>query len=630
MTSKKDNYLKLVLSGLEHLPNSVSQDDCVVFGDWVSQIKRNDSKGRVNLFPFDFNVEEIQSREDILNQDEQVRALYSDLLPLMAEKLNKLHAENYTIRQWEIIVGFWLRHFLDALMVRWVLVSAALKLDFSHVYLIDTSKKSLCPQPKSRDEFAILCNSSGKVGLRWNQFIVSKIASVILANRDISANTKIEIVRFSIDQPKKYYKKSLFFNKVKKSVKIFSKFVIEGISRKFPSRILMYSPNLNVLEMLVLSIKLRKFPFIYFLRDSSSIERGYYSNSSILSNNREISIAHNPEKNDDELREIFDEPQKYKCPFSNLVMELLSQSIPRCYIEDWASYNQALNRLNLPKTLDHIYVGSGIITDELLRLYVAKMVSKHCDFIISQHGGVYGFSLIQEKTEFVEQRISDKWISWGWTSNNRKNVVPGPALKGQVKLKLSSERESLFIALPPIRFSPSRLNYSDPYEIVESHIKFIRSLDPRISNNVIIRPAPNHRNFQYVIDLEKQFKVSKTGSFNDDLSKSKLFLCTHNATTMLEALFSNFPTIILLPKYKYYTQHYVREEAWPMIQELKEVGIYFDDPEAAKKQIQTVWSDVDGWWRSKEIQEVLNKFCQIYCRKSNNYLNSLATIINRK
>ena len=74
----------------------------------------------------------------------------------------------------------------------------------------------------------------------------------------------------------------------------------------------------------------------------------------------------------------------------------------------------------------------------------------------------------------------------------------------------------------------------------------------------------------------------------------------------------------------------MREEAWPMIQELKEVGIYFDDPEAAKKQIQTVWSDVDGWWRSKEIQEVLNKFCQIYCRKSNNYLNSLATIINRK
>ena len=91
MTSKKDNYLKLVLSGLEHLPNSVSQDDCVVFGDWVSQIKRNDSKGRVNLFPFDFNVEEIQSREDILNQDEQVRALYSDLLPLMAEKLNLVY-----------------------------------------------------------------------------------------------------------------------------------------------------------------------------------------------------------------------------------------------------------------------------------------------------------------------------------------------------------------------------------------------------------------------------------------------------------------------------------------------------------------------------------------------------------
>ena len=64
MTSKKDNYLKLVLSGLEHLPNSVSQDDCVVFGDWVSQIKKTDIKRKVKLFPFDFNVEEVQSRKE--------------------------------------------------------------------------------------------------------------------------------------------------------------------------------------------------------------------------------------------------------------------------------------------------------------------------------------------------------------------------------------------------------------------------------------------------------------------------------------------------------------------------------------------------------------------------------------
>ena len=60
---------------------------------------------------------------------------------------------------------------------------------------------------------------------------------------------------------------------------------------------------------------------------------------------------------------------------------------------------------------------------------------------------------------------------------------------------------------------------------------------------------------------------------------------------------------------------------------MKNVGIYFDNPEAAREKIHSVWSDVDGWWQSKEIQEVVNKFCQVYCAKSSDYLTSLAVVL---
>ena len=83
--------------------------------------------------------------------------------------------------------------------------------------------------------------------------------------------------------------------------------------------------------------------------------------------------------------------------------------------EEWKELNRLSNKLKLPKKTDIIYVGSGIITDECLRLYVSRQVGLGGKFIISQHGGVYGHSLIQEKTEFVEHRVSDKWISWGWS-----------------------------------------------------------------------------------------------------------------------------------------------------------------------------------------------------------------------
>lgn len=627
MDKIKNKALKLILSGLENIPNSQTQEDCVIFGDWMSEIMKENVRHNFQLFPFDFNLNEIQSKQDILNQDKRVRDLYSDLLPSLATSLNVLHEETLSEKQWEVIIGYWLRHFLDALMVRWVLVSKALQLDLSHVYMFDTSDPNLCPQPSTRDDFANLCNSSFADSLKWNQFIISMIASKILNTKGKNSAPTVVLIKPENFKQRRNVNKQKFLFRFKNVMKRITKFSLELVCSIFPSKILIYSPNLTVFEMLVLSVKLRKFPYFYFLRESSALTQINYGASSLLTHVFKKTVVHNQEKDNLKLRDNFSGLIKRKDAFSTLIMEILPYSIPRCYIEEWSSLNEALDKMKLPKNINQIYVGSGIITDELLRLYVAKMSVKDCEFIISQHGGVYGFSLIQEKTEFIEQRISDKWISWGWTSNKIKSVVPGPALKGALKLKLNSERKSLFLALPPVRFSPGRLNYSDPYEIVQTHIDFIQSLEMDISQNVIIRPAPNHRNFRYIKDFERYFKVSKSGSFKDDLSKSKLFLCTHNATTMLEALYSNFPTIILLPKYKYYTQHYVRDEALPIIQEMKNVGIYFDNPEAAREKIHSIWSDVDGWWQSKEIQEVVNKFCQVYCAKSSDYLTSLAVAL---
>ena len=314
--------------------------------------------------------------------------------------------------------------------------------------------------------------------------------------------------------------------------------------------------------------------------------------------------------------------------FSDFAASSIAQNIPRCYVEDWQLLKDKTKNLNLPNTTDLLYVGSGVITDECLRLYLAQQIGIGSKLITSQHGGTYGISLIKEKTEYVEQRVSDKWISWGWKSKKRENVIPGPALKGKIKLKLQAKRDLMLVTLPPVRFSPSRLNYSDPYEIVQSHIDFIKSLDPEISNNTLIRPAPNHRFSKYITEFESDFNVSKKGSLWDDISKSKLFLCTHNGTTMLESLHANFPTIILLPKYKFYTQHYVREEAIPMIDEMKRVGIYFSDPEEARKKINLIWPDVNSWWEQNEIQEVVKFFCDMYSRRSDDFLDSLAKAIN--
>ena len=621
--NSKNRNLKLVLCGLENITDVSSFHDYVIFGNWMSEDATEDRKINVQLFPFNFDTKEIQTEDNLVEQDQKVVDLYEELIPLLTTSLNKLHDVALSSVQWEAVIGYWLRHFLDAVMVRWALVSSALELDLAHVYLADVSSLEAFPQPKSRDDFAYLCNSSKK----WNQFIISKIANTQIENTQKSFSSETlrcleedKFIEGDLNKPLSRASHQV-------SLKNFTKFVIEGLSRLIPAKILIYSPTLTIIEKLKLALKLGKFPYLYFLKDYASIVSRDYSNHPIFldANKRGYDADNNRVKN---IRTCFEGIIDTDDLFASLIVEILPHSIPRCYVEEWSLLNKVLDDANLPENLDKIYVGSGIITDEILRLYVSRMMVKGTEFIISQHGGVYGFTLVPEKTEFIELRISNKWISWGWTSSITNKVVPGPALKGRLKISNNDSSEGMLIALPPVRFSPSRLNYSDPYEIVQSHVDFINSLDNFISSKVITRPAPNHREFSYVKDFETSFNVAKKGSFNDDLAKSKLFLCTHNATTMLEALRANFPTIIMLPKYKYYTQHYLRKDALPIIQEMKEVGIYFDDAIAARDKVHSIWSDVDAWWYSAEVQEVVNKFCKLYCRKDNNHLDSLVRVIN--
>lgn len=617
--------LNLVLCGLENVNLNGRGDTFVIFGDWVSEQKYKNNLKDTKLFPFDFDVSEIQTRAEILTQDKQVQKLYLKLLKTLSQSLNSAHNESFSVKQWEIIIGYWLRHYLDALMVRWILCKKVLQLKVNNIFLFETFNENIFPLPATRDDFARFCNSSQ----RWNQLIISRITENII---DQSCSDLYPPKVYIQPGPLKFsngFKQEMVFTRWIHRAKNFSKSIIESLCRLLPASILVYSPNLTIYQIILLAFKLKRIPFIYFLRDSSKVS-GVYSSSSDVHRGNSIGMASQENISSNLLRTKLQKMLVSKDSFSKLVSELLPVSLPRCYLEDWSKYRQSLKCLNLPKNIEKIYVGSGIITDEILRLFVAEKISDGCEFIISQHGGVYGFSLIQEKTEFVETRIADKWISWGWKSSKLTNVVAGPALKGMIDLNLPSKRDSIFVALPPVRFSPSRMNYSDPYEIVQGHIDFLQSLDKDIKRNVLIRPAPNHRNFEYIKKFEEHFVVSKSGTFEDDLRKSKLFLCTHNATTMLEALYSNFPTIILLPKNKYYTQHYLRDEAIPIINKMKKVGIYFDNTCDAKEKINSIWNDIDNWWGDEAIQSTVSEFCDIYCAKVPEPLESLANIIGIK
>ena len=45
-----------------------------------------------------------------------------------------------------------------------------------------------------------------------------------------------------------------------------------------------------------------------------------------------------------------------------------------------------------------------------------------------------------------------------------------------------------------------------------------------------------------------------------------------------------------------------------LFEELKRVKVYHETPESASKHINEIWDNVEGWWESSEVQEVMDVF----------------------
>ena len=111
---------------------------------------------------------------------------------------------------------------------------------------------------------------------------------------------------------------------------------------------------------------------------------------------------------------------------------------------------------------------------------------------------------------------------------------------------------------------------------------------------------------------------SANKSMYRSINENRLFIGTYNATTILEALASNCPTILFWnPKY-----WELNASALKDYERLKRSGILFDTPMEAADQVNKVWDNIDQWWLEGDRQEVIKIFCSKYAKTEKNWLYS--------
>ena len=514
---------------------------------------------------------------DKLGQDYlELRSLYEDLLKELATKLNELHSVDYSIRYWRIFVGPWLGYFVQILFDRWTMLQLAIKeYDISGVKVIRSSDDHLVPN--DLNEFtSLIVNDS------WNESLYRQILDWMRVPLD-SVDIKTKVILKNNQKKGHLNQLNLSFRRILNQ--------IFGLLCRDDEYFFITS-YLGKKQELLLQLKLGQLPKSW------------------------QTVAPPVVKFDPRLRQWTLPQSEGGNEFFHLARTLIPKNIPRIFIEGYKPLISLVGHLPWPKKPKAIFTSNSLYTDDVFMAWAANKSELGVPLIVGQHGGNYGMAQMSFSEEH-EIAVADQFISWGWSSSENDNVVPIGNLKGFGKMNTPKNTGIALlveVALP----RQSYYMWSAPVgagqwlEYFDEQCRFVKSLSPELRDQLLVRLYPQDLGQFQKIRWKDRFPDIKlddaTQPIADHINKARIYISSYNATTYLESLALNVPTIIF-----WNPRHWeLRESAKPHFERLKSVGIFHETPEDAAKHMIKVWGDVCGWWQSADVQSARKDFCGQY------------------
>ena len=531
-----------------------------------------------------------------------LQSLHEEALALLTEELNTLHNVNHSNRYWRILVGPWLGYFTQMLFDRWFMLQACTtNHDISSVRIIKRKAEDNVPNDMNafKDMFR---------GDSWNEMIYGQIIEEM-------GDLQIDWIK----PPKPIEANSIHraINHSKRAIRDVSSFLLNqlsglGLSQEQHFFISTYLSNYL---SLALPIRLAQVPRKWI---SPKLFKAKFDNS---------------RRN---WRLHFNEShfKSFNSEFISLLELMIPRHIPTIYLEGYSQLVKMTDHLPWPNNPKTIFDSNSYNSNDVFKAWAAERIdSSPTRLLIGQHGGNYGIA----RWNFTEDHmiaISDLFLTWGWTDSKEKNIIPTGNFKlyGQ-KFKSNPNGRALLVQLTLPRYSYHM--YSIPVSAgqwnsyFDDQCRFIKALPFSLQKQILVRLSP--------IDFKHSQKQRWKSSFphisldpaksalSNLLKNTRLFISTYNATTYLESLYFNIPTLIFWNP----LHSEMREEAKSYFDFLRQVGIYHETPESAANQMTEIWDDLDTWWNSQNVQCARHAFLDHYSKSSPDLLESLARVILR-
>jgi putative transferase (TIGR04331 family) len=551
-------------------------------GSWCLDLSEEELVNHASVMDYHWD-----DRKKLRRDYVDIQNIYAEFIIILAKELNSYHQVNHTHRYWRILIGPWLNYFISIVFDRFAMLSIAFKEKNIVSYSYAQVEMDLFI-PNGMQEFSQMMDKDS-----WNQVIYQDLINEFISK-------KYEINKIDTSMNRNFMdSKDILPNSYKSIIKNFLSKLSVMLSG--PKEVYIQSAYLSFIDQIKLQMRLKIFPRFWFQKaikkyDSTIKERNPLFEENIL---------------DEEIIKVL----KY----------MISRHIPKSYLEGYLQLKTEVKKSPLPIEPASIFTCDSYGYDDAFKLWSAEQVENGSRLIIGQHGGHYGIGLLNADEEH-QILISDKFLSWGWTDSEKKNISKVGLFSRMSKKENKKDGDLILVSTNFSRYSyrlfsvPLAGQWHNYFSIRRD---FIELLPETIRESTILRLY----NKDYGRE-EKQRWLNKFPNIKIDSGKGgieklykngRLIVHDYNASSFLETLALNYPTVIFWDK----SFWEIRPEAKDYFQELKRMGIFHDSSLSAANHIKNIWDDVDGWWYEPSTQAARERFCKNYVNKSEDTLTLL-------
>jgi putative transferase (TIGR04331 family) len=564
----------LVCTALKNTFPKKKNDPILFLGEWCLDYQTSEYYKNKHNVVCDYhwnNVKKFEKDADYLE------VVYEFYLKIFSNFLNKYHSVNHSIRYWRILIGPWLKQFINLLFDRWQMINfVEKKYSIKNKIILNIKNQSII-----HDDIQIFHEEI------QNDYFNEVIYSDIIENFSTINKKKInKLINNNLNK-----NKLLFANKILYSVIKFYHLLVSFI---FSNKYILIFSFLSLKSIIYFNFYLKQFPF--FFTRNRSVQN--FDTVDIDWNTRLSALT------------VFSGSK-----FHKILNYMLIKYIPKSYLENFNKNDDCIEYKFL-KNKKKVFIVGDIVTFDSYKKFIADSIEKNnSKLYLLQHGGCYFFAK-KNYAQKHELKICDRYLSYGKYKNRKVVSFTNARVLGK-KLSINKNKSNiLFIQLNISKYFFSEIlssTFSSRFiEYFNNQVIFVKNLKIKLRKELIIRYASNTYHWQQDLRWKNYFPNIKINHGEKSLFKVlqdvKICVVSYNGTSMLETLLLNVPTVIF---WNLEIENLDKKGNY-FINILKSAGIFHGSAEAASNKINEIYDNVGEWWNSHKVQDARKRFCDQY------------------